>query len=115
MVALDQDLIPSTFEVVSPLLHSHHDRQQFTVVRVVVLLGGRALPRVERGRSKDAEAVKLIEDTGYRKTACVRLKSNWLLRVEVLQDGRLGKRALKLLQSYLRVLGSLPLPACFLL
>jgi hypothetical protein len=115
MVALDQDLMFGTFEVVSPLLHSHNDRQQFTVVHVAVLLGERALPRVERGRSMDAEAVKLFEDTGYRETACLRLKSDWLLRVEVLQDRRLGKRALKLLQGYLRVLGPLPLRACFLL
>jgi hypothetical protein len=40
MVALDQDLIPSTFEMVSPLLHRSYDRQQFAVVRVVILLGG---------------------------------------------------------------------------
>jgi hypothetical protein len=75
MVALDQDLMFATFEVVSSLLHCHHDRQQFTVVRVVVLLGGRALPRVERCRSKDTEAVKLIEDTCHLATACVCLKS----------------------------------------
>jgi hypothetical protein len=47
MVALDQDLIPSTLEMMPPLLHSHHDRQQFTVVGVVILLGWAALPRVE--------------------------------------------------------------------
>jgi hypothetical protein len=48
MIALDQDLIPSTLEMVpAPVLHSHHDRQLFTVVGVVILLCGGAIPRVE--------------------------------------------------------------------
>jgi hypothetical protein len=47
VVTLDEDLKPSTFEVVSPLLLGSYCSQQFTVVRVIVLLSGRSLPRVE--------------------------------------------------------------------
>jgi hypothetical protein len=39
MVALDLDVIPSTFEVVSQLLHRSYDCLQFSAVRVIVLLG----------------------------------------------------------------------------
>jgi hypothetical protein len=47
VVALYQDPVICPLEVVSPLLHGFHDREEFPIVRVIVLFGGRALSRVE--------------------------------------------------------------------
>jgi hypothetical protein len=101
VAALDQDLIPSNFEVMSPLLHRSYDRQQFSVVGVVVFLGGAAFARVECGRSEDADAVELMEDSDYCKAACVCLESDRLLCVKMLQNQGLGKCAFDLLDSYI--------------
>jgi hypothetical protein len=47
VVALYQDLVICPLEVVSPLLHRLHDREEFPIVRVVVLFGSGAFSRLE--------------------------------------------------------------------
>ena len=47
MVALNQDLVISALEIVSPLFHCLDNRQELPIVRVFVLSGGRPFSRVE--------------------------------------------------------------------
>jgi hypothetical protein len=57
MVALYEDLMIHSLEVVAPLLHSPHDGQELLIVHVVVLFGTCAFSRVELDRSDIPETV----------------------------------------------------------
>jgi hypothetical protein len=65
MVAMYEDLMIRSLEVVARLLHSLHDGQELPIVHVVVLFGTSAFSRVEVNRSGNRETVILVENAGY--------------------------------------------------
>jgi hypothetical protein len=86
VIALHQDLMLGTFEVVSPLFHRVHDHWDLPIVRVVVLFGSAAFSGVEVERLEDPESVELIENAGDCEAAGIGLQNDWLLQVEMLED-----------------------------
>jgi len=90
MVALDQDLVISALEIVSPLFHCVDDCQELPNVRVVVSFAGRAFSRVEIDLAKNPKFVILVEDAGDCQAAYIGLQNDRFLRVEVLQDRCVG-------------------------
>jgi len=91
MVALNQDLLISALEIVSPLFHCLDNRQELPIVCVVVLFGRRAFSRVEIDCAKNHEYVVLVKDAGDCETACIGLQNDQFLRVEMLEDQCFGK------------------------
>jgi len=86
MVALDQDLVISALEVVSPLFHCLDNRQELPIVRVVVLFNAGELLRVEIDWAKNPESVVLVKDAGDWEAACIGLQNDRFLQVDMLED-----------------------------
>jgi len=78
MVALYEDLMIRSLEVVVPLLQSLHNGQELPIVRVVVLFGTYSFSRVDVDRSENTETVTVVENAGYGKAACISLQNNRL-------------------------------------
>jgi hypothetical protein len=98
MVALYEDLMVRSLEVVAPLLQSLHDGQELSIVRVVVLFGTCAFPRVEVDWSENPETVILVENAGYGQAACIGLQNNRLCRVEMVENWCIGEGPFQLLK-----------------
>jgi len=86
MVALYEDLIIRSLEVLAPLLDSLQDGQELPIVRVVVLFGTCAFSRVEVDRSENLETVILVENAGSGEATCIALQNNRLCRIEMVED-----------------------------
>jgi len=86
MVALYENLMIRSLEVVAPLLHSLYARQELPNVRVGVLFGTCAFSRVEVDRSENPETVVRVENAGYGEAACIGLQNNQLCRVEMVEN-----------------------------
>jgi hypothetical protein len=110
MVALDQDLVISAVEIVSPLFHCLDNRQELPIVRVVVLFAGTAFSRVEIDCAKNPESVVLVEDAGDCEAACIGLQNDRFLPVEVLEDQCFGKGLFELSKCEFGIPSPFPLP-----
>ena len=110
MVALDQDLVISALEIVSPLFCCLHNRQELPIVRVVVLFGGRAFSRVEIDWAKNPKSVLLVEAGSDCEVACIGLQNDWFLRAEVLEDRYFGKGLFELSKCEFGIPSPFPLP-----
>jgi hypothetical protein len=86
MVALYEDIVIRSLEVVAPLLHSRHDGQELLIVRVLVLFGTCAFWRVEVDWSVNPETVILVENAGYGEAACIGLRNNRLCQVKMVEN-----------------------------
>jgi hypothetical protein len=71
VVALDQDLVISALEMLSPFCHCLDNHQEPHMVHVVVLFGGRAFSGVEIDWAKNPRLVVLFEDAGECEAACI--------------------------------------------
>jgi hypothetical protein len=87
MVALDQDLVISALEIVSPLFHCLDNRQELPIVRVVVLFGERAFSRVKIDWAKNPESVVLVEDAGDCEACCIGLQNDRFCRLKCWRIG----------------------------
>jgi len=96
MVALYEDLMIRSLEVVAPLHHSLHDGQELPIVRVVVLFGTCAFLRVEVDRSENPETVILVENAGYREAASIGLQNNQLCLIEMVENWCIGESPFQL-------------------
>jgi hypothetical protein len=115
MVALDQDLVISALEIVSPLFHCLDNRQQLPSVCVIVLFGGRALSRVEIDWAKNPESVVLVDDAGDCEAASIGLQNDRFLWVEVLEDWCFGKGLFELSKCEFGIPSTFPLPGALCL
>jgi len=86
MVALYEDLMIRSLEVVAPLLHSLHDGQELPIVHVLVLFGTCGFSRAEVDWSENPETVILVVNAGYGEATCVGLQNNRLWRIEMVQN-----------------------------
>ena len=76
MIAMYEDLMIWSLEVVVPLLHSVHNGQDLPIVRVVVLFGTLEISAVEVDRSENPENIVLVENAGNGEAACISLQNN---------------------------------------
>jgi len=110
MVALDQDLVISALEIVSPLFHCLKNRQELPIIRVIVLFGRRAFSRVEIDWAKNPESVVLVEDAGDCEAACIGLQNDQFLRVEMLENRCFGTGFFELSKCEFGIPSPFPLP-----
>jgi hypothetical protein len=110
MVALDQNLGISALEIVSPLFHCLNNRQELSIVRVVVLFSRGAFWRVEIDWAKHPESVVLVEDAGNCEATCIGQQNDQFLRVEVLDDQCFGKGLFEFPQCEFGIPSPFPLP-----
>jgi len=83
MVALYENHMIRSLKVVTPLLHSLHDGQELSTIRVVVLFGTCAFSRVEVDRTENPETVILVENARYGEAACIGQQNNQRCRVKM--------------------------------
>jgi hypothetical protein len=84
VIALYQDFMIGSLEVVAPLFHSLNDRQKLPIVHIIILFGRRAFSIVEIDWSESPEFIVLVENTGNREATCISLQNPRLCRVEIL-------------------------------
>ena len=110
MVALDQDLVISALEIVSPLFHCLDNRQELPIVRVVVLSGRRSFSRGEIDWAKNPESVVLVEDASDCEAACSGLQNDQYLQVEMREDQCFGKGLFEFSKCEFGIPSPFPLP-----
>jgi hypothetical protein len=98
VVTLDQDLVISTLEIVSPLFRCLNNRQELLIVRVIGLFGGAAFSIVNIDWVKDPKSVVLIEDARECEAAHIGLQNDQFLPVDMLEDRCFGKGRFELSQ-----------------
>ena len=91
MVALYEDLMIHSLQVVTPLLQSLHDGQELQIISVVVLLGTWAFSEVEADWFENSETIILVENTGDGEAAYIGLQRNQFSWFETLEDGCISK------------------------
>jgi len=96
MVALYEDLMIRSLQVVAPLLHSLHDGLDLPIVRVVVLFGTCPFWSVEVDRSENPETVILVEKPVYGEAACIALQNNQLCQIKMVENWCVGQYPLQL-------------------
>ena len=110
MVALDQDRVIGTLEIVSRLFRRMDNQQELPIIGVIVRFGGRALSIVEAEWAKNHKSVGLVMDCGDCDATCIGLQNDRFWQVETLVDQYFGKTLFELLKCYFGVLGPFPLP-----
>ena len=108
MVALYEDLMTRSLEVVAPLLHSLHNGQEFPIVRIVVLFGTCAFSREEVDWSVNPETVILVENASYGEATCIGLKNNRLCRVEMVENWCISEGPFQLPKRKFGILSPFP-------
>jgi len=96
MVALYEDIMICSLQIVAPLFHSLDDGQELPIVRVVVLFSICALSRIEVDCSENPETVILVKNAGYGEAACIGLQNNLPCQVEIVENWYIGERPLQL-------------------
>jgi hypothetical protein len=109
LVALDQDLVIGTFEVVSALCHCLNNRQQLPILRVVVRLGWLAYSRVENGCAKKPESIVPVMVTSNCEDPCITLQMDQFLRTEMLEYQCMREGHLDLSKRKFGIASALPL------
>jgi hypothetical protein len=90
MVALNEDLVIRSLEVVPQLLHSLLHGQEHLIVRIIDLFGTCAFSRVVVHRSENRETVILFEKLGYGEAASIGLQNDWLYWIEMVENWCIG-------------------------
>jgi len=109
MVTLYEDVMIHSLEVVTPLLHTHHDDQWFLVVHVLLRFSTWVFLRVEVHRSENPKTVLLVKNTGYGEAACIDLLNNLLSWFETPEDGCITEGSFELPECEFGVSSSFPL------
>jgi hypothetical protein len=110
MVALDQDIVISTLDIVSPLFHCLDNLQELPIVHVVVLFSGQVLPGVDIDWAKNPDSVILVNDIGDCEAACSGLQIDRFFRVTMLQPWYIDKGLVELLNCEFGILSPFTLP-----
>jgi hypothetical protein len=110
VVALDQDLVIATLDIVPPLFHCLDNRQELPIVHVLVPFGGREFSRQEADWAENSESVVMVKDAGDCEAACIGLQNDQFLRVEMLEDRCFGKGLFELSKFKFGIPRLFPLP-----